>query len=172
MPYVLVYCDGCVCGGHYQKWLLLCTINVMQTINCSSTLKLPFWVISGTRVKFQPAVLSGLVSWGEMSNVGLLGKQHHHLEALSANQEAPVLLRGAGGWGGVHVPAKATYCVLVLFISNMEKGTWTGSDLTHSHTALMQLLSGVNKTVWWQELHAAKKLTHKDGCSINYSVNK
>lgn len=49
-----------------------------------------------------------------------------------------------------HVPARATYCVLVLFISHMEKGTfWTGSDLTHLHAALMQcgrhLLCGVNK---------------------------
>lgn len=82
-----------------------------------------------------------------MSNVGLLGKQHHHLEALSANQEAPVQLRGGGK---VHVPAKATYCVWVLFISQMEKGTfWTGSDLTHSHTVLMEcgqrLLSGEHK---------------------------
>lgn len=33
-----------------------------------------------------------------MSNVDLLRKQHHHLEALSANQEAPVQSRGEGEW--------------------------------------------------------------------------
>ena len=85
-----------------------------------------------------------------MSNVSFIGKQHHHLEAPSASQEAPVQPRGEGGGAGVHVPAKAPYCVWVLFISHMENGTfWTGSDLTHSHTVLMrsgqQLLSGVNR---------------------------
>lgn len=32
-----------------------------------------------------------------MSNVSLIGKQHHHLEAPSANQETPVELRGEHG---------------------------------------------------------------------------
>lgn len=73
-----------------------------------------------------------------MSNVGFIRKPYHHLASQSANQEAPVQLRGREG-RGVHVPAKATYCVLVLFISYVEKGTfWTGSDLTHLHTLLMQ----------------------------------
>lgn len=54
-----------------------------------------------------------------MSNVGLLGKQHHHLEALSANQEAPAQLRGGGK---VHVSAKGDLLCLGAFYKSHGKG--------------------------------------------------
>lgn len=85
-----------------------------------------------------------------MSNVGFIGKRHHHLKAPSASQEAPVQPRGEGGGRGGTCPCEGAHCVWVLFISCMEKGTfWTGSDLTHSHTVLMRsgqkLLSDVSR---------------------------
>lgn len=74
-----------------------------------------------------------VVSFDEMSNVALRRKQRQHMAALSPNQEAPARLREAC------VPAKASHCVWVLFISHMEKGRFrTGSNLTHSNTMLMQ----------------------------------
>lgn len=159
------------CGRHYQKWVAAdIIINVLPTINRCSTVKL--WVTFDPRVEFQAGLSGGLrelrwVMWAFLGNSIIIWRPC---------QQTRKHLHSWGGEGRCMSLQKATYCVWVLFISHMEKGTfWTGSDLTHSHTVLMEcgqrLLSGEHKESWL-ELHAARKQTLKDGFSINYSVDK
>lgn len=78
-----------------------------------------------------------------------------------------------GGEGGYMSQRTPAYCVLVLFISHMEKGTfWTGSDLTHSHTVLMQsgpqLLSGVHKkSCDWSYMRHKNRHIKMAACDVN-----
>lgn len=68
--------------------------------NCRLLVAVLYWnsfFESFLRAEWHSSPLCSVVSWGGMSNVGPLRKQHHHLEALSANQEAPVQPRGEGG---------------------------------------------------------------------------